>query len=372
MHGQSHKDDYQSVAQTHTDQNKQEKLDNSTVSSKISLIDNLNRINEHLNPVRRLTKKSALIRSGIIPKPKKSDPINIYPNPDVQIEIPDEVKQLLISKNYSVVEYINSGTVALVFKVHQNGQFFAAKVINKNLLSSRNERALGLYELTIMQALDHPNIIKYFDFIENNHYQVIIMEYADGSDLFNWAHRQIQTNVELVKRWFREILTGLEFLHQNGYAHRDLKVDDILIVNNVAKISDFGSATFSVNLLETFETMDEPNSTRCAIEYRAPESFNNKFNAFRGDYYACGVILYILITLQYPFAPGLDGLPDTDQPDSSILKKIMEKNWRKVEIIQRDERLYSLLRQLLNPDPQERISVEQALEHPWFDYKCPI
>lgn len=380
MHGQDDKNNSLNV-RIQTDKKEEENVPNAPIlaagRSKIS--DEPNKLKEQIKPIRRIMKESILIKSGIVKKLTEKGKSNIKEekiitnidkiNPDGQIELPNDVKQLLISKNYSIVDYINCGTVALVFKVHKNGQFYAAKVINKTLSSIDKDR--GLLELTIMQSLDHPNIIKYFDSIENNRYQVIIMEYADGGDLFAWAHSHHRTDIALVKQWFREILTGLEFLHQNGYAHRDLKADDILIVNNVAKISDFGCATFSVNLLETLETMDEPNCVRCAIEYQAPESFNTKFNAFRSDYYACGVILYVMIALQYPFAPGLDGLPDTDKPDSNIRKRIMDKNWPKVDLIQRDERLYSLLRQLLNPDPQERVSVVQALEHPWFDYDCP-
>lgn len=99
-------------------------------------------------------------------------------------------------------------------------------------------------------------------------------------------------------------------------------------------------------------------------EYRAPETYFLHFNPFISECWSLGVLLYILVSEKYPFGYGAE-LRTSDGMEKHYYS-MLTKDWNVNERIQNDNLLYSLLCQLLNPEPLERISIEQILVHPWF------
>lgn len=273
--------------------------------------------------------------------------------------ISTEAKQLLQANNFTLIKYIDFGCTSEVFQVMQNNVHYAAKIIEYRNLSLDKRKYLP-YELMVLRTIEHSNIIKLIKIIENiNFCTIIILEYANGGDLITWMSKQTKPDIDLAKYWFRQLMSALNYLHSSlKIIHGDIKGDNVLLCDNMAKLTDFGSAHIYPKCRPDTGTM----------EYRAPELLlfhsTNSFNSFQTDCFSMGVLLYTLITLKFPFSFGQE--LRTIFGIQQQYKNIWEKNWPLTEEIIDNLSLYSLLKQLLNPDPAERITALQALHHPWL------
>lgn len=99
-------------------------------------------------------------------------------------------------------------------------------------------------------------------------------------------------------------------------------------------------------------------------EYRAPEAYFTNFNPFISECWSLGVLLYILVSVKYPFGHGAELRTSTGMEKHYY--NMLTKNWQVNDQIKNDTLLYSLLCQLLNPEPLERISIQQIIVHSWF------
>ena len=110
-------------------------------------------------------------------------------------------------------------------------------------------------EIEILKQVKHPNVIECFDVIETADSWYLIMEYASGGDLFDYIVNKGKVSESEASKFFAQILSGVEYLHQNGICHRDMKLENILLDSeNKIKIVDFGfSRKYRENeALETF------------------------------------------------------------------------------------------------------------------------
>ena len=135
-----------------------------------------------------------------------------------------------------------------------------------------------------------------------------------------------------------------------------------MLCNGTAKLADFGYAV---------HTVDNHGhvilSTNCCgtLEYKAPETIlaTVPYNPLISDCYSLGVLLYVMVTHQFPFGSGEE--IRTPIGLTTLHNDIINKKWQMDDTIQKDHQLCSLLSQLLNPDLKERITVRQAFVHPW-------
>ena len=218
-------------------------------------------------------------------------------------------------------------------------------------------------EIKILKNLSHPDIVKMIEFYGTEDAYYIVNEYCSGGELFEKAVGYLsETQISVI---FKQILSGLSYLHSNNIVHRDLKLENILISDKEyvemtgeeyfdIKIIDFGNARiFDKNL--------KSNSIVGSSYYIAPEVFNRKYNR-ECDLWSAGVILYMLIVGSPPF----DGKSDK-QITSSIKAGIFNK--QKESWINASLEVKDLISKLLVYEPSKRLTANEALQHPWFKIK---
>ena len=265
-------------------------------------------------------------------------------------------------KKYKVLKNIGHGSFGDVFLAYNI--YTKVKVAIKKIFKS-NEDLLSdgeiMDEIEILKCLNHPDIVKIIEFYGTEEAYYIVNEFCPWGELYNKANGQMsETQISVI---FRQILSGLSYLHSKNIVHRDLKLENILISDKEyieatkeeyfdVKIIDFGNARIFNN-----NNLNKPIVG--SIYYIAPEVFNKKYN-MECDLWSAGVILYMLIT----------GCPPFDGEDN---KKIMEKI--KIGIFDKNNINYKnasfevkdLISKLLVIDPNKRLTANQALQHPWLN-----
>ena len=250
------------------------------------------------------------------------------------------------------------GTVYLV-KHKQLHRYFAMKAIKKVSKSKIDEEGL-MNEINILKKMDHPNILKITDFYSQKNEYDIITEYCQEGELFNEIKQYAPFNETITAHYMRQILTAVCYCHGMNIVHRDLKPENILIVKRTKngchpiKIIDFGTA-------KVFSKEKSEHLLIGSAYYIAPEVLSRNYTE-KCDIWSCGVIMYILLTGRPPFFGNTD---------SEIMYRIKSGKydlskypWSVVSKEAKD-----LIKALLQPNPNMRLSAEQALKHPWFSSK---
>ena len=262
-------------------------------------------------------------------------------------------------ENYDVLEQLGKGGYGKVYKVKdkKTGEIRACKHLTK--LGIKNLEQFQR-EINILIKADHPNIIKLYDIFESKHSFYLIMEECKGGELFDRIVEHIQ-NKEMYSEKkaaeiFEQIMSAIDYCHNNGICHRDLKPENILYLNegqeenNPIKIIDFG--------LSQVISPDKKLKTKVGTAYYvSPEILRGEYTE-KCDIWSAGVILYILLSGNPPFNGG---------SDTEIYKKIMEskvdfpeKNWKNIS-----DKAKDLISHMISPE-NERYNAKQVLEHPWF------
>jgi 5'-AMP-activated protein kinase catalytic alpha subunit len=161
---------------------------------------------------------------------------------------------------------------------------------------------------------------------------------------------------KLAKNYFRQIIRGVEYCHTSGVSHRDLKPENILIdENGKIKISDFGLSAFN----KQFEHGPNLFHTTCGtLNFIAPEIIKNTgYDGAAADVWACGVILYHMLTGQRPFE---------EESVHKLLDKIVIGEFKFPEKHNLKPGVMDLITAILNPNPRKRYTLEQIKETQWF------
>ncbi|CAG9335365.1 unnamed protein product [Blepharisma stoltei] len=236
-----------------------------------------------------------------------------------------------------------------------SGLLRAAKIYRKlGSESEENQEGSMAQETEILKLLDHPNIIRIYDFFEDDENYYLVMEYCEGGELFKKISKLSRFSETQAAEIMRQLFSVVSFCHGLGIVHRDLKPENIMIEERgksfQLKIGDFGTA---VKLKEN-ELMEGMVGT---IFYMAPEVFTGKYSE-KCDIWSCGVIMYILLTGRPPF-PG--------KTDDKIIEriKIGEYNTDLPIFQETSPEALDLIKKMLVPQA-ERISASEALSHPWI------
>uniref|UniRef100_A0A672TBP3 Serine/threonine-protein kinase BRSK2-like n=1 Tax=Sinocyclocheilus grahami TaxID=75366 RepID=A0A672TBP3_SINGR len=205
-------------------------------------------------------------------------------------------------------------------------------------------------EIAILKLIEHPHVLKLYDVYENNKYLYLVLEHVSGGELFDYLVKKGRLTPKEARKFFRQIISALDFCHSHSICHRDLKPENLLLdeKNNI-RIADFGMASLQVgdSLLET--SCGSPH-------YACPEVIRGeKYDGRRADVWSCGVILFALLVGALPF--------DHDNL-RQLLEKVKSGVFHMPHFIPPD--CQALLRGMIEVNPEKRLTLEDIQKHPWY------
>ncbi|XP_030620552.1 death-associated protein kinase 2a [Chanos chanos] len=271
-------------------------------------------------------------------------------------------KQQKVEDFYEIGEELGSGQFAIVKQCREksSGREFAAKFIKKRQSSASRRGVLREEierEVNILQQICHPNIVMLHDVYENRTDVVLILELVSGGELFDFLAQKESLSEEEATQFIKQILEGVHYLHTRNIAHFDLKPENIMLLDkNVPlpriKLIDFGLAHKITEGSEFKNIFGTP-------EFVAPEIVNYEPLGLEADMWSVGVITYILLSGASPF------LGETKQ---DTLGNISAMNYEFDDefFSQTSELAKSFIRQLLQKDTKKRLTIQDALNHPWI------
>jgi len=342
--------------------------------------------------------------------------------PDIVNSVPKNVTDIKVdTKNfitksgknvfdtYEKICELGNGAFGTVFKVKRKHSGFnpiirALKEISKEKMQSNEESSLELKnEIEILKNIDHPNIMKIYEFFEDDNNIYLINEFCGGGDVSSMHDQYGEFPEFLLKFVMSQVFLAISFLHSNKVVHGDIKRENIAFVydgkyktkeefekffskifkdkeiqteinevggmdnlseeaqkivkelcNYEVKILDFGSAK-----MKKRDKIDKKLTGIVGTAYYcSPEVVKEKYD-FESDEWACGVMMYILLANLAPF-PGND--------EETIFENILTKeiNVDIPELQSISNNCKDLIKQLCNKNPEKRIKSEEALNHPFF------
>lgn len=200
---------------------------------------------------------------------------------------------------YEIQEIIGVGGMAVVYKAYDNidDRTVAVKILKEEFLANEEFRRRFKNESKAIAVLSHPNIVKVYDVSYGDRIQYIVMECVDGITLKEYIQQQGVINYKEAVFFVTQILRALQHAHDKGIVHRDIKPQNIMLLENGAiKVTDFGIARFSRS-----ETRTMTDSTIGSVHYISPEQARGDITDDKADIYSVGVMLYEMLTGKLPF-----------------------------------------------------------------------
>ncbi|KAJ7492042.1 snf 1 [Mycena latifolia] len=257
---------------------------------------------------------------------------------------------------YTVIDDIAEGTFGKVkMAIHTvTGHKVAMKFLSKAIIHRDKMKARVRREFEYMRLLRHPHIIKLYEVISTPTDIIFVLEYAEG-ELFNYIVNNGRLSEDAGRRFFQQIMAGIEYSHRLKIVHRDLKPENILLDEYLnVKIADFGLSN---------ETVDgEFLATSCGSpNYAAPEVIKGlKYSGPEIDVWSSGIILYVLLCGKLPFE---------DEVIGSLFEKIAHVRYDMPTHL--SPHAQNLIKSMLVADPTKRITVPQIMQHPFVTVKLP-
>ncbi len=246
-----------------------------------------------------------------------------------------------ISDRYQIIKSIGEGGMANVYLAYDTilDRNVAVKVLRGDL--ANDEKFVRRFQREALSAssLSNPNIVEVYDVGEDNGEYYIVMEYVEGKHLKALLKKRGKLTIPEVIDITLQITNGLSVAHDSYIIHRDIKPQNILILENgMIKITDFGIAV-AMNATQLTQT----NSVMGSVHYLPPEQASGKGATLQSDIYSIGILMYELLTGKLPFRgdnaveialkhlkepmPSIrDEIPDIPQSVENIILKATAKN----------------------------------------------
>ena len=246
-----------------------------------------------------------------------------------------------INDRYQIIKSIGEGGMANVYLAYDTilDRDVAVKVLRGDL--SNDEKFVRRFQREALNAssLSHPNIVEVYDVGDDNGQYFIVMEYIEGKNLKDLIKKRGKLTVSEVVDIMSQIADGLSVAHDSYIIHRDIKPQNIMILENgLVKITDFGIA-MAMNATQLTQT----NSVMGSVHYLPPEQASGKGSTLKSDIYSMGILMYELLTgvlpyrgdnaveialkhLKEPFPNIREELEDLPQSVENIILKSTAKN----------------------------------------------
>ena len=258
----------------------------------------------------------------------------------------------IISK-YKIDKLIGEGSFSNVYSgsILNSSQLCCIKKIFKSKIVTNGGINQIQHEIDILSSLNHPNIVKFYDFDEDDDHFYLVMELCNGITLLKLINHRKGLDEFTTKTIFFQLISTLEFLHSNGISHRDIKPENIIVDRKLnIKLIDFGFSTISPTstLLNTF----------CgSIFYISPECLLKKpYQGDSSDVWASGVVLFAMITGKIPWE---------DSTISGLCSQIINCNYTIPYDINKN--IFDIITKILIIDPKLRPSCKQILSLSYFN-----
>lgn len=246
-----------------------------------------------------------------------------------------------INDRYQIIKSIGEGGMANVYLAYDTilDRDVAVKVLRGDLADDEKFVRRFQREALSASSLSHPNIVEVYDVGDDNGQYFIVMEYIDGKNLKDLLKKRGKLTVSEVVDIMSQIADGLSVAHDSYIIHRDIKPQNIMILENgLVKITDFGIA-MAMNATQLTQT----NSVMGSVHYLPPEQASGKGSTLKSDIYSMGILMYELLsgTLPYrgdnaveialkhlkePLPSIREEFPDIPQSVENIILKAAAKN----------------------------------------------
>ena len=283
-------------------------------------------------------------------KKSKSEKLHFFRESEIKTP---KIKQI---GNYKLGQEIGSGAFGkVILGIHMpTGEKVAIKILDKLILSQiPDDYQLVKKEISILKIVKHKNIVRLYEIIETLTHILIVMEYCDGGDIMKYILTRRRLSELEALNFFQQLINALYYLHSQNIAHRDIKIDNLLLDSNMnLKLIDFGLST----KYRDDELLNQPCGT---IVYAAPEVLSfREYHGMSADVWSAGVVLFGMLSGFLPFS---------DIDDEINKKKILKGNIHFPKFL--SEEAKNLLKHMLDINPLTRYSLDDILKHPWFKKK---
>jgi len=213
-------------------------------------------------------------------------------------EVPDIIQDPNSKRRYEKGKFLGKGGFAKCYELKDlaTGETLAGKVVPKTMLTKTHQKDKMAQEIRLHKAVSHIYIVKLFSYFEDSNFVYVILELCRRKSLME-LHKRRHALTEPETRYFmRQILLGCQYLHEQKIIHRDLKLGNIFLNDQMEiKLGDFGLAT-------TVDFDGERKRTLCGTpNYIAPEVLGKKGHSYEVDVWSVGCILYTLLVGKPPF-----------------------------------------------------------------------
>ena len=269
-----------------------------------------------------------------------------------------EINDFLRKNNYELHNLLGSGSYSHVYRVSRRNKNFAFKVIDLNKVEDHYKKNFLESEIGILKKIQSKKtkyIIKIIEMASTKNKVMIAMEFASNGTLTDFLKQNGALSEMAAQNWFPKILDAIVYLHGIRVAHRDIKLENILLTKKYKpKVSDFSYA------IEV--KADSPLSTQfCGtVPYFPPEILQRKpHNPLMADIWSLGICFYIMLNDKLPFV--LDN-------DSLMLKQQLNKQWKHRPNVGKklSPQLKNLIASMLEPNLSRRATAEKLATNPWI------
>lgn len=269
-----------------------------------------------------------------------------------------------VVNGYMLMQKLGHGAFGVVYMALSlaHSKKYAMKVISRALLRKKrlgsqktNEEVLR--EVAVMKRLAHPNAVSLYEVIDDpaGDKLYLVQEFMELGPVMTEREYNTPLDPRVARKYTREVLCALEYLHFQGVVHRDIKPSNILIsADGVAKLADFGAAAL------TTDGTDLLTEVRGTPAFMPPEVFmldpGQLYSGFAVDVWSLGATLHTMVVGVPPYMA---------ETEMALVEKLKTEPFRLSTAVQLDPHLRNLLTRCLTKDPEKRITLPEIMRHDW-------